>query len=53
MPHIEADPMLPQPWVVRRVAKDTPDTFTLDLDPVVVASDRLAERLGSLFGTDR
>lgn len=25
--------MLPQPWVVRRVSKETPDTFTLALDP--------------------
>jgi len=28
-----ADPMLPQPYVVRDVAKETPDTFTLTLRP--------------------
>jgi NAD(P)H-flavin reductase len=32
MPHAESDPMLPQHWVVRRVTKETPDTFTLALD---------------------
>ncbi|HEY7181586.1 MAG TPA: FAD/NAD(P)-binding protein [Blastocatellia bacterium] len=28
------DPMLPAPWRVRRVRRDTRDTFTLDLEPV-------------------
>ncbi len=27
------DPMLPQPYIVREVSKETPDTFTLRLDP--------------------
>ena len=27
------DPMTPQPWVVCRVGKETPDTFTLELRP--------------------
>ncbi len=27
------DPMLPQPYLVREVSKETPDTFTLRLDP--------------------
>lgn len=27
------DPMLPQPYVVRQVGKETPDTFTLTLEP--------------------
>ena len=27
------DPMLPQPYSVREVAKETPDTFTLTLEP--------------------
>jgi NAD(P)H-flavin reductase len=27
------DPMLPQPFVVRRVERDTSDTFTLTLQP--------------------
>ncbi len=27
------DPMLPQPYSVRQVAKETPDTFTLTLEP--------------------
>lgn len=31
MPHI--DPMLPQPWAVRTVSRETPDTFTLCLQP--------------------
>ena len=31
MPHIESDPMLPQPWIVERIWKETPDTFTLAL----------------------
>jgi NAD(P)H-flavin reductase len=30
---ITADPMLPQPYLVREVAKETPDTFTLRLEP--------------------
>ena len=33
MPHAEVDPMAPQPWVVRRTVKETPDTFTLTLVP--------------------
>jgi NAD(P)H-flavin reductase len=33
MEHAENDPMLPIPWIVRRVSKETPDTFTLVLDP--------------------
>jgi NAD(P)H-flavin reductase len=33
MPHVEADPMSPQPWEVRRVVRETPDTFTLALKP--------------------
>jgi NAD(P)H-flavin reductase len=28
-----ADPMTPQPWAVRGVSKETPDTFTLVLEP--------------------
>src|SRR5262245_9492864 len=27
------DPMLPEPWTVRDVTKETPDTYTLTLDP--------------------
>ena len=30
---ITSDPMLPQPYSVREVAKETPDTFTLRLEP--------------------
>ena len=30
---IASDPMLPQPYSVRQVAKETPDTFTLRLEP--------------------
>jgi NAD(P)H-flavin reductase len=30
---ITTDPMLPQPYAVRAVAKETPDTFTLTLEP--------------------
>ena len=30
---ITTDPMLPQPYSVREVAKETPDTFTLRLEP--------------------
>jgi NAD(P)H-flavin reductase len=33
MPHTETDSMTPQPWVVRSVSKETPDTFTLALAP--------------------
>ena len=33
MAHAETDPMNPEPWVVRRVSKETPDTFTLALEP--------------------
>ncbi len=31
---ITTDPMLPQPYLVREVARETPDTFTLTLKPV-------------------
>ena len=31
-PHIDSDPILPQPCIVRRVDKETADTFTLALD---------------------
>jgi NAD(P)H-flavin reductase len=30
---LTSDPMLPQPYVVREVSKETPDTFTLKLAP--------------------
>ena len=30
---VTIDPMLPQPYLVREVFKETPDTFTLRLDP--------------------
>ena len=30
---ITTDPMLPEPYTVREVAKETPDTFTLSLEP--------------------
>jgi NAD(P)H-flavin reductase len=30
---VVADPMLPQPYVVQRVDKETPDTFSLTVDP--------------------
>ena len=33
MPRAEDNPMIPQPWLVRQVAKETPDTFTLALEP--------------------
>jgi NAD(P)H-flavin reductase len=33
MPHTELDPMMPEPWIVGRVVKETPDTFTLALQP--------------------
>jgi NAD(P)H-flavin reductase len=33
MPSAEDNPMMPQPWIVRQVAKETPDTFTLALEP--------------------
>ncbi len=33
MANAETDPMMPQPWVVRRISKETPDTFTLALTP--------------------
>jgi NAD(P)H-flavin reductase len=32
---LPADPMLPQPYLVRQVAKETPDTFTLSLEPEI------------------
>ena len=31
--HLTSDPMLPQPYVVRGLLKETPDTFTLKLSP--------------------
>ncbi|MBS1854598.1 MAG: FAD/NAD(P)-binding protein [Acidobacteria bacterium] len=34
MPPDEADAMMPGPWQVRRVSKETPDTFTLVLEPL-------------------
>jgi NAD(P)H-flavin reductase len=30
---ISGDPMLPRPYAVRRVSKETPDTFSLSLEP--------------------
>ena len=30
---LSSDPMIPVPWVIRRVRRETPDTFTLDLSP--------------------
>jgi NAD(P)H-flavin reductase len=36
MPAGLPDPMLPAPWRIRRVRRDTRDTFTLDLEPVNV-----------------
>ena len=27
------DPMLPQPFLVRRVRRETPDTFTVEIEP--------------------
>ena len=33
MPHAKADPMAPQLWTVHSVSKETPDTFTLALEP--------------------
>lgn len=35
------DPMLPQPYSVREVAKETPDTFTLRLEPENAVDGRL------------
>ena len=35
---ITTDPMLPQPYTVRDVAKETPDTFTLRLEPETAAN---------------
>ncbi|MGC2182176.1 MAG: FAD/NAD(P)-binding protein [Terriglobales bacterium] len=32
------DPMLPQPYTVRDVAKETPDTFTLRLEPEIAVN---------------
>ena len=32
------DPMLPQPYVLREVSKETPDTFTLKLSPETVSN---------------
>lgn len=33
MPYTDADSITPVPWLVRRVTKETPDTFTLILEP--------------------
>jgi len=33
MPRVEPDAMVPEPWAVQRVVKETPDTFTLALKP--------------------
>ena len=38
---ITTDPMLPQPYAVREVAKETPDTFTLTLEPEKAVDTRL------------
>ena len=38
---ITTDPMLPQPYTVREVAKETPDTFTLTLEPENAVDKRL------------
>src|SRR6516162_9583966 len=35
-----SDPMLPQPYLVREVSKETPDTFTLKLSPDSVSNGR-------------
>lgn len=35
------DPMLPQPYAVREVSKETPDTFTLTLEPENAVDKRL------------
>jgi len=32
--HPPAHPMVPEPWRVRRVRRETPQTFTLELEPV-------------------
>ncbi|HUK46906.1 MAG TPA: FAD/NAD(P)-binding protein [Terriglobales bacterium] len=37
-PNIVVDPMLPQPFIVRSVEKETPDTFTLSLESENAAS---------------
>ena len=38
---ITIDPMLPQPYSVREVSKETPDTFTLTLEPENAVDRRL------------
>ncbi|HUI43970.1 MAG TPA: FAD/NAD(P)-binding protein [Terriglobia bacterium] len=35
---LNADPMLPRPYRVQRLRKETPDTFTLDLEPSSAAA---------------
>jgi NAD(P)H-flavin reductase len=35
---LTSDPMLPQPYVMREVSKETPDTFTLKLSPETVSN---------------
>ena len=38
--HAPVDPMLPHPYVVREVAKETSDTFTLTLESAKEANGR-------------
>jgi NAD(P)H-flavin reductase len=38
MAFLTNDPMLPRPYVVREVSKETPDTFTLKLSPETVSN---------------
>jgi NAD(P)H-flavin reductase len=33
MPHAENDPMVPVPWLLRSMSRETPDTFTLQMEP--------------------
>ncbi len=40
MPPAGAGPMTPQPWVLRRIVKETHDTFTLALEPTNGARSR-------------
>jgi NAD(P)H-flavin reductase len=34
MSAVLADPMAPDPWKIQRIRRETPDTFTLELEPV-------------------
>jgi NAD(P)H-flavin reductase len=34
MSAVQANPMSPAPWKIRRVQRETPDTFTLELEPM-------------------